>query len=64
MLSNYLNKFPYKYSPSTQQIKLIKEIEHAFNRGYKYVICSAPTGSGKSFISKTLANVSNEPTNE
>jgi ATP-dependent DNA helicase DinG len=64
MLSNYLNKFPYKYNPSTQQIKLIKEIEHAFNKGYKYVICSAPTGSGKSFISKTLANVSNEPTNE
>jgi Rad3-related DNA helicase len=63
MLSNYLNKFPYKYNPSTQQIKLIKEIEHAFNRGYKYVICSAPTGSGKSFISKTLANVSNEPSN-
>ena len=61
MLSKYLNKFPHKYNPSKQQIKLIREIEHAFNQGYKYVICSAPTGSGKSFISKTLANVSNEP---
>jgi Rad3-related DNA helicase len=62
MLSKYLNNFPNGYNPSTQQIKLIKEIEHAYNQGYKYVICSAPTGSGKSFISKTLANVSNEPT--
>ena len=61
MLSKYLNKFPHRYNPSKQQVKLIKEIEHAFNQGYKYVICSAPTGSGKSFISKTLANVSNEP---
>ena len=62
MLCKYLNDFPNGYNPSTQQIKLIKEIEHAYNQGYKYVICSAPTGSGKSFISKTLANVSNEPT--
>ena len=62
MLSQYLNKFPHRYNPSTQQIKLIKKIEYAFNRGHKFVICSAPTGSGKSFISKTLANVSNDPT--
>ena len=62
MLSKYLNKFPHRYNPSTQQIKLIKEIEYAFNQGHKFVVCSAPTGSGKSFISKTLANVSNEPT--
>ena len=62
MLSKYLNKFPYGYNPSKQQISLIKKIEYAFNKGHKFVICSAPTGSGKSFISKTLANVSNEPT--
>ena len=61
MLSKYLNKFPNGYNPSKQRVKLIKEIEHAYNQGYKYVICSAPTGSGKSFISKTLANVSNDP---
>ena len=62
MLSKYLNKFPNRYNPSKQQIHLIKKIEYAFNKGHKFVICSAPTGSGKSFISKTLANVSNEPT--
>ena len=64
MLSRYLNKFPDGYNPSTQQINLIKKIEQAYNQGYKYVICSAPTGSGKSFISKTLANVSGPPTKE
>jgi len=64
MLSRYLNKFPDGYNPSTQQINLIKRIEQAYNQGYKYVICSAPTGSGKSFISKTLANVSSSPTKE
>jgi len=61
MLSAYLNNFPSGYSPSKQQVKLIQNIEDAYKKGYKYVICSAPTGSGKSFISKTLANVSDEP---
>lgn len=64
MYSRYLTKFPSDYNPSKQQIELIKRIEDAFVKGYKYVICSAPTGSGKSFISKTLGNVSNPCTNE
>lgn len=64
MYSRYLTKFPSDYNPSKQQIELIKRIEDAFVKGYKYVICSAPTGSGKSFISKTLGNVSNPCTSE
>tara|TARA_A100001515_G_scaffold140251_1_gene135761 strand:+ start:16383 stop:18020 length:1638 start_codon:yes stop_codon:yes gene_type:complete len=60
MLGRFLSKFPEGYTPSKQQVKLIKSIEEAFDSGHKFVICSAPTGSGKSFISKTLANVSNE----
>ena len=60
MLGHYLSKFPEGYTPSKQQVDLIKNIEEAFNNGYKFIICSAPTGSGKSFISKTLANVSKE----
>ena len=61
MVSAYINNFPEGYSPSKQQVKLLREIEDAYNTGVKFVICSAPTGSGKSFISKTLANISNEP---
>jgi ATP-dependent DNA helicase DinG len=62
--SRYLTKFPDGYNPSSQQIDLIKRIEDAYAKGYKYVICSAPTGSGKSFISKTLGNVSNKCSDE
>jgi Rad3-related DNA helicase len=57
--SNYLSKFPEGFEPLPQQIRLIKEIEEAFKTN-KFVICSAPTGSGKSFISKTLGNNANE----
>jgi Rad3-related DNA helicase len=61
MFSGLISKFPDKYTPSSQQHNLIKNIEKAFDDGYKFVVCSAPTGSGKSFISKTLGNASNEP---
>ena len=64
MYSRYLTKFPNDYNPSKQQIELVKRIEEAYAKGYKYIICSAPTGSGKSFISKTLGNVSNKCTEE
>lgn len=53
-----LDYFPSDFSPSKNQKKLITEIQTAFDDGYKFVVCSAPTGSGKSFISKTLGNAS------
>jgi len=62
MFSKYVEKFPYGYSPSNSQTKLLKEVEKAFNDGYKFVIVSAPTGTGKSFIPRTLGNVSIPPT--
>ena len=61
MLNGLLQKFPEPFTPNKSQVKLIKSIEQAFEEGYKFVVCSAPTGSGKSFISKTLGNDSNEP---
>lgn len=54
--------FPNGYEPSKQQVELLKQIDDAFSSGYKFVICCAPTGSGKSFLSKTLANSSKEVT--
>lgn len=64
MVGNLLNFFPDTYTPNTQQVKLIKNIEQAFEDGYKFVVCAAPTGSGKSFVSKTLSNVSSSPTRD
>ena len=64
MISNILNAFPRDFTPNTAQEKLLYEIQDAFNSGYKFVVCCAPTGSGKSFISKTLSNLSKQPTEE
>ena len=64
MFSRYIQHFPEEYNPSTQQVKLIKGVERAFNNGKKFVICCAPTGSGKSFLAKTLAGISSQPTAE
>lgn len=55
-MSGLLGKFPDGFTANSQQVKLIRNIEQAFEDGYKFVVCSAPTGSGKSFISKTLGN--------
>ena len=59
-----LDYFPSQFNPLTQQVELINKIDEAFNDGYKFVICCAPTGSGKSFLSKTLANKSSEPSQQ
>lgn len=61
MFNTLLEGFPDKYTPNPQQLKLLKNIDQAFEDGYKFVVCAAPTGSGKSFISKTLGNVSGSP---
>ena len=61
MVGGLLDSFPDEYTPNPAQIKLLKHIDQAFRDGYKFVVCNAPTGSGKSFISKTLANKSKEP---
>ena len=63
MIGGLLQSFPDGYTPNPAQVKLLKNIDQAFEDGYKFVVCNAPTGSGKSFISKTLANASKEATN-
>jgi Rad3-related DNA helicase len=56
-----ISHFPSGYTPKPFQSELIKKIEDAFKRK-KFVIVSAPTGTGKSFLSATLSNASNPPT--
>lgn len=63
MLTRYLSHFPKDYNPSPNQIKLIKQAETAFNNGKKFVICCAPTGTGKSFLSKTISGIGNQASN-
>ena len=64
MVGGLLKDFPDGYTPNASQVKLLKNIDQAFQDGYKFVVCNAPTGSGKSFISKTLANASAEPSQD
>lgn len=51
-----IENFPSNYTPHQHQIELLDKIDAAFASGKKYVICCAPTGSGKSFLSKALGN--------
>ena len=64
MLTKYLSYFPKGYNPSPNQIKLIKQVEKAFSSGKKFVICCAPTGTGKSFLSRTIAGAGSKPSAE
>ncbi len=61
---NYLLNFPEGFTPTKHQETVLTKIERAFASGKKFVICCAPTGSGKSFISKAISNSSKEPSEE
>lgn len=45
------------HNPRNSQIKLINQINHAIGEGYKNIILEAGTGTGKSAIATTLANM-------
>lgn len=53
---NLLDHFPKQFAPRPAQTESLQRISTAFNSGKKFVICCAPTGSGKSLISKTIGN--------
>jgi len=55
-MSKLLNWFPDTFKPNDSQITILNEIDKAFDAGHKFVVCCAPTGSGKSFITKTISN--------
>jgi|TARA_R110000824_G_scaffold401142_1_gene610848 Rad3-related DNA helicase len=63
-VSSILSNFPKQYDPNPAQVHILKDLELAIQEGHKFIVCNAPTGSGKSLISKTLANLSTEPSNE
>ena len=47
MSNTYVSNFPEKYKPDPHQVSLLNKLEKAFAGGKKFVICCAPTGSGK-----------------
>ena len=59
-----LTYFPEKFSPREQQIAGLQSIWEAINAGHKFIIVQAPTGSGKSFFSRTLANTTSSSDSE
>lgn len=54
-MSNLILNFPESYTPSSSQVKILKKIEQSISNGDKFIVCNAPTGSGKSFFAPTLA---------
>lgn len=51
-----IENFPFP-SPRTGQLEIIQNIEDAIAQGYKYIVIEAGTGTGKSAIATTLANM-------
>lgn len=59
-----LTYFPEKFTPREHQVSGLQQIYEAINSGEKFIIVQAPTGSGKSFFSKTLANTTSKVDSE
>lgn len=63
-MTNLILNFPEGYTPSKPQVKILKDIEKHISNGVKFIVVNAPTGSGKSFIPKTIANGVDGPSPE
>ena len=54
--TDFLKYFPFN-NPRDNQLETISEIMDAINNGYEYIILESGTGTGKSAIATTLANI-------
>jgi Rad3-related DNA helicase len=52
--------FPEEYEPRGNQPKLLNQVIDALKTDKKFIVVNAPTGTGKSFISDTVANASDK----
>lgn len=57
---NFNETFPQGFTATPSQYEVLDQLTQAFAK-HKFVICCAPTGSGKSFIAKSIANSSKKP---
>ena len=60
MKKDALASFPKDYTPTKQQTKILNRVNSFLNSKKKYAIVSAPTGAGKSFVSKAICNTTSE----
>lgn len=51
-----IENFPFE-NPREGQLEIITEIYNAIEKGYKFIILEAGTGTGKSAVAATLANI-------
>ena len=56
ILPEVKSNFPFK-NPRPDQLETISEIVDAINRGYRYIVLEAGTGTGKSAIAATLSSI-------
>lgn len=63
-MSKLILNFPEPYQPNDNQVKILNAIEKSIANNEKFIICNAPTGSGKSFFAPTLANYAGGPSDE
>lgn len=63
-MSKMILNFPDGFQPNENQVKILNAIEKAIANNEKFIVCNAPTGSGKSFIAPTLAKYANDPDSE
>lgn len=55
-----INYFEDGFTPTDTQVFILNKLQESLEKKTKFIIISAPTGSGKSFITKTLSNYSND----
>lgn len=59
-MNNLVLNFPSGFDPRDQQVEALNAIEKAFENKKKFIVIQAPTGIGKSFISKALGNAARD----
>lgn len=64
MDKNLFKHFPEGKEPRENQVVLLQQLQDAFKSDKKFVVVNAPTGTGKSFLAATIANSSEDPSND
>ena len=61
---NLLTYFPENYTPLPYQVDILTKTSQALDGHVRYIIVAAPTGTGKSFIAKCIANKTDDHSEE